>query len=111
MRRARRIAVVCSYVLPMRLSAPADEEFVDYVTALASHVEVVVVDGSEPVVFANHARRLGDKVVHVAPDADVREVVNGKVAGVITGIRRVRWSSGCHRRARLDRRGRYRPGR
>lgn len=88
MRRARRIAVVCSYVLPMRLSAPADEEFVDYVTALASHVEVVVVDGSEPVVFANHARRLGDKVVHVAPDADVREVVNGKVAGVITGIRR-----------------------
>jgi len=80
--------VVCTYVLPMRLSAPADEEFVGYVTWLASHAEVIIVDGSGPLVFADHARRLGDRLVHVPPDHDVREYVNGKVAGVITGIRR-----------------------
>ena len=72
----------------MRLSAPADEEFVEYVRKLASHVEVIVVDGSEPLVFADHARRLGGSLVHIAPDRDVREYANGKVAGVITGIRR-----------------------
>ena len=80
--------MVCSYVLPLRLSAPADDEFIDYVKALASHVEMIVVDGSEALVFADHTRRLGDRLVHVAPDRDVCGYVNGKVAGVITGIRR-----------------------
>ncbi len=72
----------------MRLSSPADEEFVEYARWLASRVELIVVDGSEPLVFADHARRLGVRVAHTAPDLDLRDYVNGKVAGVITGIRR-----------------------
>jgi Glycosyl transferase family 21 len=72
----------------MRHSSPADEEFVEYARWLASRVELIVVDGSEPLVFADHARRLGVRVAHTAPDLDLRDYVNGKVAGVITGIRR-----------------------
>ena len=72
----------------MRRSSPADEDTVRYARWLALRVELIVVDGSEPLVFADHARRFGDDVVHVAPDLDVRDYVNGKVAGVITGIRR-----------------------
>jgi hypothetical protein len=80
--------VVCSYVLPMKLSAPADAELIAYARWLAARVELIVVDGSETLVFADHARRFGDGIVHVPPDEDVRECINGKVAGVITGIRR-----------------------
>src|SRR4051812_23523725 len=80
--------VVCSYVLPIRLGSPADEEMVEYARWLATRAELIVVDGSEPLVFAEHARRFGDGIVHIAPDLDVRDYVNGKVAGVVTGIRR-----------------------
>ena len=38
--------------------------------------------------FEDHAARCGGSVMHVAPDTDVRDFVNGKVAGVVTGIRR-----------------------
>ena len=72
----------------MKLTSPADAELVAYARWLAARVELIVVDGSDSPVFAEHARRLGDRIVHVAPDADVRDYVNGKVAGVITGLRR-----------------------
>jgi Glycosyl transferase family 2 len=72
----------------MRLSSAASEEVVAYARWLAPRVELIVVDGSEPIVFANYAQRFGGGIVHIAPDLDVRDCLNGKVAGVITGIRR-----------------------
>jgi hypothetical protein len=51
-------------------------------------VELIVVDGSEPAVFADHESRFGGFVRHIAPDADVQQFINGKVVGVVTGIRR-----------------------
>jgi hypothetical protein len=80
--------MTCSYVLPIRLSAPADDELVAYVRWLSALVEVIVVDGSTNHIFANHAARFGNSIVHLAPDADVCRFANGKVAGVVTGVRR-----------------------
>jgi hypothetical protein len=57
-------------------------------------VELIVVDGSSPAVFADHAERLaGISLCHVAPDADLRHLINGKVAGVLSGLRRATRSS------------------
>jgi hypothetical protein len=48
----------------------------------------VVVDGSASPWFDRHRRAWGHLVTHVAPDPDLR-CANGKVTGVITGMRRV----------------------
>jgi len=78
-----------SYVLPIRVSTPAGEEWTAYLRWLSARVELIVVDGSPPPVFAQHAQRLeGVAVCHVAPDADLRGLINGKVAGVLSGLRR-----------------------
>lgn len=77
-----------SYVLPIRAVAPVDDEFVQYVRGLASTCQMIVVDGSPAEVFDNLQSRCGDDVLHVPPDADLRALVNGKVAGVLTGMRR-----------------------
>src|SRR5256885_8260739 len=82
------LLMTCSYVLPMRLSAPADDELVAYLRWLGARLEVIVVDGSTDGIFADHAARFGDRIIHLAPDADVRHFANGKVAGVVTGVRR-----------------------
>jgi len=78
-----------SYVLPIRLNSPADDEWIAYLAWLAPRVELIVVDGSPASVFAHHAQRLaGIAVRHVTPDADLRHLINGKVAGVLSGLRR-----------------------
>jgi Glycosyl transferase family 2 len=72
-----------SYVLPLRLSRPADAELSAYLLRLSDWLEVVVADGSPPEVFAAHEEAWGDRIVHVA----VKSVrLNGKVAGVIDGL-------------------------
>ena len=48
---------------------------------------VVIVDGSPPDIFAVHAAAWGDVARHLPVDDDIR-VTNGKVAGVLTGLRR-----------------------
>jgi hypothetical protein len=48
---------------------------------------VIVVDGSPAPLFAAHARAWDGIVCHLHPDPDV-SCANGKVAGVITGMRR-----------------------
>jgi hypothetical protein len=77
-----------SYVLPIRCDAegpPAD--LTGYLRRLPSWLEVIVVDGSDEATFAANAFRWGTLPVrHVAPDADLR-CANGKVAGVLTGLR------------------------
>jgi hypothetical protein len=61
-----------------------------YLDALAKLVPVIVVDGSPPAVFAHHAASWPRAVLHVPVDDDRRGDLNGKVAGVVTGLRRVR---------------------
>jgi hypothetical protein len=77
-----------TYVLPIRSSRPADEELFAYLAWLAPRVQLIVVDGSDAEVFREHARGIGPAVEHCAPDSDLRDCLNGKVAGVITGLRR-----------------------
>lgn len=76
-----------SYILPIRTDTDAPDELIAYVRALASRCEVIVVDGSPAAVFASFGGRCGGAVRHVRPDEDLSTLANGKVAGVITGVR------------------------
>lgn len=74
------------YVLPMRW-ANADRlpELADYVRRLSEIVRVIVVDGSAPAVFRAHHESLSPYALHVPPDT-AHAALNGKVAGVRTGL-------------------------
>ena len=74
-----------SYVLPLRSNEPEGDEFAAYLRELNALVEVVVVDGSGPEVFAAHSAAWPTAVRHVAPDP-VYQCANGKVRGVLTGL-------------------------
>ena len=50
--------------------------------------QILVVDGSEPAVFADFEARRAAGVEHVAVDPDLSSLANGKVRGVLTGVRR-----------------------
>lgn len=79
-----------SYLLPIKRAAyRADAELDAYLTHLAAGADVVVVDGSPADVFAQHAAAWGQLVTHVPVAADL-SAPNGKVAGVLTGLRHVR---------------------
>ena len=59
----------------------------EYLRSLTPLVEVVVVDGSAPAVFAvHHERWSGLGVTHVPVDPDLVTAM-GKVGGVLTGVR------------------------
>lgn len=77
------------YVLPLRWDADTSRrelaELTGYLAELRDWADVVVVDGSEPDLFAAHDRAWAPLVRHIAPD--VPRTPNGKVAGVLTGIR------------------------
>lgn len=76
-----------SYVLPLRASAPVlDGDLTAYLRRISGLAEVLVVDGSEPAVFAAHAAAWGSYVRHLPVDA-ARATPNGKVGGVLTGVR------------------------
>jgi Glycosyl transferase family 2 len=79
---------VTSYVLPLRWTEPGPiAELASYLRSLAGEVEeVLVVDGSPPPVFAEHAAALAGVARHLAPHPDL-EFAMGKVNGVITGLR------------------------
>jgi len=77
-----------TYVLPLRWSD--DDELDDltvYLEWLSSKAEVIVVDGSEPPIFARHHAAWDAVVTHIPPDPDTACTM-GKVAGVHTGLRR-----------------------
>ena len=80
-----------SYVLPLRRTdASGAGDLRSYLAWLAERLEVIVVDGSPPEVFAAHADAwAGIAVRHVRPDPGI-DVLNGKVAGVLTGLGHVR---------------------
>ena len=77
-----------SYVLPFRSASAPTTEFIDYVNGLAEHAEVILVDGSPAHVYALVESQRGSQIWHLPPDADLQSVANGKVRGVLTGLRR-----------------------
>ncbi|MEU1875931.1 glycosyltransferase family 2 protein [Streptosporangium sp. NPDC020072] len=78
------------YVLPLRWEDDSGlTELTGYLRWLGRRVRVIVVDGSPPALFDRHAARWNGLVLHVRPDADLR-FANGKVNGVITGMRLAR---------------------
>ena len=76
------------YVLPLRWADDRDlPDLVAYLGALVGWLPVTVVDGSDAERFAAHARAFPAGVRHVRPDPHPGR--NGKVAGVLTGLRLV----------------------
>jgi hypothetical protein len=80
-----------SYVLPLRHDRiEGVDELAAYVNHLVTIVdEVLVVDGSPPEVFAAHRQAFDPVVVHLPPDPEYH-FANGKVDGVLTGLRLAR---------------------
>jgi Glycosyl transferase family 21 len=81
-------ALPVSYVLPLRwdrIDPAATAELTGYLRGLRELVDVTVVDGSPPVVFAHHHGAWRDLVRHEPPDPAYR-FANGKVNGVMTGV-------------------------
>ncbi|GEO91026.1 glycosyltransferase [Kocuria flava] len=77
------------YVLPLRWSQDAGlAELAAYLEQVVQWLPVTVVDGSAPERRAAHRRAFPAAVEHVVPDPWPGR--NGKVAGVMTGVRRAR---------------------
>ena len=77
-----------TYLVPLRRTRCCDDDLFDYLNRLAGDAEVILVDGSPEAVFANHARQCDPAIVHIPVDLEFRDSVNGKAAGVMTGLRR-----------------------
>jgi hypothetical protein len=78
---------VVSYVLPYRSDQPPSPEFVSYVNGLSAVAEVLLVDGSRDDLFAALDAQCAPGVRHLRPDPDLAGLKNGKVRGVLTGMR------------------------
>ncbi len=77
-------------VVPIRHGA-ADADLAQHLGRLARWADqVVLVDGSEKTVRGAYARLLDPAIEHVVVDEDRRGLLNGKVAGVLTGVGRAR---------------------
>ncbi|MCF0095070.1 glycosyltransferase family 2 protein [Micromonospora sp. MH99] len=75
-----------AYVLPLRWRTDSGlDELTGYLRRLSGLVEVIVVDGSPPELFARHAAAWQGLVRHLPPDPAGRGL-NGKVVGVHTGV-------------------------
>jgi hypothetical protein len=77
------------YLLPLRWSAEVSRQssgpLTDHLRQLVRLADVTVVDGSAAATFAHHHELWSDHVRHIPPDPWPGR--NGKVAGVVTGIR------------------------
>ena len=80
------------YVLPLRWSGDVSRrdagELTDYLRRLSRLVDVTVVDGSDAATFRRHHDLWSTDVRHLSPEPWPGR--NGKVAGVVTGVRRAR---------------------
>jgi len=77
------------YVLPLRWADDRDlPDLAAYLGRLVAWLPVTVVDGSDDERFAAHGRAFPLAVRHVRPDPHPGR--NGKVAGVVTGLRLAR---------------------
>ncbi len=77
------------YLLPLRWTDDADlAELTEYLRRLRRWIDVTVIDGSPAHLFASHAAAWSGLVSHLRPTGmPGRDSGNGKVAGVLTGIR------------------------
>jgi hypothetical protein len=79
-----------TYLLPIRSGDNVADELLIYLAGLVrleAVAEVLVVDGSDEPVFADFEARCPSGVRHVRVDPEFTGLLNGKVAGVLTGIR------------------------
>ncbi len=77
-----------SYVLPIAAEVSQARRLSGYLRRLSRTIDdVIVVDGSAQAVFDAHARSWSAHVRHLRPDM---HTTNGKVAGVMTGVRAAR---------------------
>jgi hypothetical protein len=77
---------LCTYVLPLKSSQPAnDAEFTDYLRNISYFCELIIVDGSPSQVFDAHQIAWGEFALHIRP---VSITLMGKVGGVMTGVNR-----------------------
>jgi hypothetical protein len=75
-----------TYILPLRSARSlAGSDLTPYLCWLAPRAEVIVVDGSVPAIFAEHAAAWGAMVRHIPP-ADHLMTPMGKVGNVLTGV-------------------------
>ncbi|MDQ3724889.1 MAG: glycosyltransferase family 2 protein, partial [Actinomycetota bacterium] len=76
-----------SYVVPIRWAdGEQRDELAAYLAEIAPHcAETIVVDGSDPEVFAANGAAFGERVTHVPPAAGETWLM-GKVSGVRTGV-------------------------
>src|SRR4051812_7594126 len=82
-----RDAAPITYILPIKTHLPQDEgELTGYLRELSTAAEVIVVDGSGPLIHARHAVAWAAFVRHVRPAPDLATPM-GKVGGVLTGVR------------------------
>ena len=83
---------VLTYLVPLRTGADDDiSELADYLADLRANVgEIIVVDGSDPCVFAQHRARFHPEVVVMTPEY---VTPNGKVGNVVTGLRHARFEN------------------
>ncbi|WP_206068269.1 glycosyltransferase [Nonomuraea composti] len=78
------------YVLPLRWEDDSGlGELTAYLRGVSRHARVIVVDGSPQELFERHAAAWRGLAAHVRPAADLR-FANGKVNGVLTGLRLAR---------------------
>jgi hypothetical protein len=90
----RPTRMAAEYVLPLRWDDEMDpRELTEYLRCLSTWIDVTVVDGSAPAVFAALHRSWGDLITetglrHLRPAGS--GAGNGKVAGVVTGVWRAR---------------------
>lgn len=73
-----------SYLLPINTAVPR-LELAPYLEWLAERVEVIIVDGSDAEVFAEHRAAFGSPIRHLPVDPQ-RVTPMGKVGGVMTGV-------------------------
>ncbi|WP_234346674.1 glycosyltransferase [Cellulomonas timonensis] len=74
------------YLLPLRWDHADDGELMRYLRRLAAWIDVLVVDGSPPYVFAQHRAAWGQLVTHLASRAPGPDE-NGKAVAVMEGLR------------------------
>lgn len=79
---------VLTYVLPRRAQHPPNAELTSYLRAVSGWCPLVVVDGSPQAVYRAAHEAWSSFAIHVPPDAAVTGA-NGKVRGVVTGMRLV----------------------
>jgi hypothetical protein len=82
-----------TYILPLKSRSAVSDELLVYLRYLAGleiTMQIVVVDGSDQAIYADFEARRPEAVEHVGVDRDLMSLANGKVAGVLTGVRRAR---------------------